>query len=270
VDMEEYARSLATGATGLRTPLQKRKNTEQVCTDPLLPLPGLCPPFRVLVPETYPCCRWFRGWATLGPQPPRRGRQKRKEDQAKERPPGPPNPRAEKASRRRTTTGHCPVPVLSRSAKTSFPGRKDHSAALRGPSRPKPKRTRPCRAHWLDCAPSCLGPPGPPEPSRCVFSRCLVEAPLPAPRGGGQRLPAAVGRLTEAWGGAEKEWTQGTPPARKPPGRLHVPKLPEVTPTPFKWRSGARLKLKPSLVPIRFQYIAVPGLKLHLHGGRVR
>src|ERR1035441_8982389 len=33
-------------------------------------------------------------------------------------------------------TRHCPVPVLSRRAKTSFPGRKDHSAALRGPFPP--------------------------------------------------------------------------------------------------------------------------------------
>src|ERR1017187_7651941 len=33
-------------------------------------------------------------------------------------------------------TGQCPVPVLCRSAKTSFPGRKDHSAALRGPFPP--------------------------------------------------------------------------------------------------------------------------------------
>ena len=38
-------------------------------------------------------------------------------------------------------TGHCPVPVLPRSAKTSFPGRKDHFATLRGPSRLKPKRS---------------------------------------------------------------------------------------------------------------------------------
>src|ERR1035437_3691794 len=32
-------------------------------------------------------------------------------------------------------TRHCLAPVLSRSAKTSFPGRQDHFAALRGPSR---------------------------------------------------------------------------------------------------------------------------------------
>ena len=38
-------------------------------------------------------------------------------------------------------TGHCPVHVLPRSAKTSFPGRKDHFATLRGPSRLKPKRS---------------------------------------------------------------------------------------------------------------------------------
>src|ERR1035437_2427084 len=51
----------------------------------------------------------------------------------------PPKPQGGRSHAKATTTRHCLVPVLSRSAKTSFPGRKDHSAALRDPFRQNPK-----------------------------------------------------------------------------------------------------------------------------------
>src|ERR1035441_7818591 len=81
-------------------------------------------------------------------------------------------PQGGRSQAKRPTTGHRPVPVLSRSAKTSFPGRKGHSAALRGPFPPKTKRTTPGRAAPRPPAGPCSGlawaATGPPKPSRCA------------------------------------------------------------------------------------------------------
>src|ERR1035441_2744919 len=72
------------------------------------------------------------------------------------------------------------VPFLScfEAQKLRFQGAA-HSAALRGPFSPKIQRTKlcraaPCRAHWEDRAPCCLGPP--------PFRQRRVGTAVPRPR----------------------------------------------------------------------------------------
>ena len=99
-------------------------------------------------PETCPCCRWFRAGR-------RRGRSPRAEAVKAQRTPGEgttaraattPGGGTSRVGNDKTLSCSCPAEkrknFVSRAA--------DHSAALRGPFRPKSKRTRLCRVGWTE------------------------------------------------------------------------------------------------------------------------
>ena len=83
----------------------------------------LCPSFRGQASRNLHVLPLVPGWVTLGPQPPRRSRQKRKGHQARERRPGSPKPQRGQSRSRHPRQDNCPVLVRPRRAKTSFPGR---------------------------------------------------------------------------------------------------------------------------------------------------
>src|ERR1035441_5385856 len=160
-------------------PLQKKgKRQQESAQDRCFRCRVSCPPFRVLVARYLPVLPLVPGWATLGPQPPRRGRRKRKGHQARERRPGSPKPWGGKSQSKETQRTSVLFLSCSEAQKLRFQGAA-HSAALRGPFSPKIQRTKlcraaPCRAHWEDRAPCCLGPP--------PFRQRRVGTAVPRPR----------------------------------------------------------------------------------------
>ena len=166
-------KALATGATGLCTPSPKKEKHRRSLRRTVASVAGsLARPSVCWSPETYPCCRWFRDPAS----PPlcvATGRQcfaaqtnrhnSRASAGTTEK-----QPKADRAGR--DTNARTSVLFLScpEAQKLRFQGA-GHSAALRGPFPPKPKRTKlcraaPCRAHRLDRAPGSLGAAtGPPK-----------------------------------------------------------------------------------------------------------
>src|ERR1035437_7479350 len=154
----EKARALATRATGLRSPLQKKENHRRSPCKAVALVAGCFD--RSSVPSSV---SWW-------PPTPR---------------PGPPQvadlttrrcPRQPKAA----TTRHCLVPVLCRSAKTSFPGRGPLRCAPWSFSRLKQKEPNPCRVHQeTPCLVLVPGLPGLRKSSQSGVRPVVAESPLP-------------------------------------------------------------------------------------------
>src|ERR1035437_7001239 len=149
---------LATGATGLCTPSQKKEKHRRSPCKAVALVAGCFD--RSSVPSSV---NWW-------PPTPR---------------PGPPQvadlttrrcPRQPKAA----TTRHCLVPVLCRSAKTSFPGRGPLRCAPWSFSRLKQKEPNPCRVHQeTPCLVLVPGLPGLRKSSQSGVRPVVAESPLP-------------------------------------------------------------------------------------------
>src|ERR1035437_8897829 len=153
-----HEKALATRATGLRRPLRKKEKHRRSTCKAVALVAGCFD--RSSVPSSV---SWW-------PPTPR---------------PGPPQvadlttrrcPRQPKAA----TTRHCLVPVLCRSAKTSFPGRGPLRCAPWSFSRLKQKEPNPCRVHQeTPCLVLVPGLPGLRKPSQSGVRPVVAESPLP-------------------------------------------------------------------------------------------
>jgi hypothetical protein len=131
----------ATKATGLCTPSPKWNNRDGVRARPLLPLPGPLPDLPCAGRQKPARVVAGSGLGVVGAAGPPRGRRKRKGHQARERRPGSPKPQGEGANcggNDRTPSRSC----LVQKRKNFVSRGADHFAALRGPSRPEPQRTK--------------------------------------------------------------------------------------------------------------------------------
>ena len=112
----------------------------------------LCPRFRVLASRNLPVLPLAPGRASCQvptTPPPKLPKRKRHQGSASEGATarhGRPEPQGGRSQPRRPTTGHRPVPVLPRSAKTSFPGRGPLRCAPWSFSRLRQKEPNHCRA----------------------------------------------------------------------------------------------------------------------------